>query len=85
MEWSLDGLLSELYPLDLEVHPRWLPSADIVLTQDPMGKTMKNLLHLKLFGQLGPKFDEMVFWMVPFENCIQLDPRFIQDGHHSRT
>ena len=27
-----------------EVHPRWLPSAEIVLTQYPMGKTMKNLL-----------------------------------------
>ena len=27
-----------------QVHPRWPPFTDIVLTQDPMGKTMKNLL-----------------------------------------
>ena len=41
-EWSLGGTLSEVYPLPLPPHrrPKWSPSVDILLTQNPMAKCL---------------------------------------------
>jgi hypothetical protein len=39
-KWSTFKIISS----DSNLHPRWPPSADIVLTNDPMGNMFKNLL-----------------------------------------
>ena len=49
LEANFDGMVLGWSPFRIisvgpEVHPRWLPLVDIVLTLDPMGKAMKNLL-----------------------------------------
>jgi hypothetical protein len=40
LKWSTFKIISS----DPNLHPRWPPSADIVLTSDPMGNMFKNLL-----------------------------------------
>jgi hypothetical protein len=40
LKWSTFKIISS----DPDLHPRWPPSADIVLTKDPMGNMFKNLL-----------------------------------------
>jgi hypothetical protein len=41
---SQDIITFKIISSDPDLHPRWPPSADIVLTQDPMGNMFKNLL-----------------------------------------
>jgi hypothetical protein len=38
--WKVDKIISS----DPNLHPRWPPSVDIVLTSDPIGNMFKNLL-----------------------------------------
>jgi hypothetical protein len=40
LRWSTFKIMS----CDPNLHPRWQPSANIVLTKDPMGKLFKSLL-----------------------------------------
>ena len=40
LRWSTVEIMS----YDPDLYPRWPPSADIVLTKDPMGNMFKNLL-----------------------------------------
>jgi hypothetical protein len=39
LKWSIFKIVSG----DPDFHPRWPPSADIVLIQDPMGKFFKKI------------------------------------------
>ena len=43
----------------------------------PYGKNNEKSSHLKLFGQLGPKFGEMVFWWSPLK-MYPVDWRSVQ-------
>jgi hypothetical protein len=71
---GLRGNFFKIMSCDPDLHPRWPPSADIVLTWGPMGKmfSLKQTWHeWSLGGQLS--------------KLCPVTPTFIQDGRHQQT
>ena len=44
LKWSLGGPLSELYPMTLRPPTKMAATAELSLTLDPMGNSLKNLV-----------------------------------------
>ena len=67
---------------DPNVHPRWPPSVDIVLTWDPVGKMFENLLHLNCLANWDQTGGIWSF-CGPLSELWPMTPTCIQDSHHS--
>ena len=86
MEWSLDGSLSELYPLDFVGPSKMAVVSGHSFNIVPNGKNIEKSACLKQHDKWGLNFDGMVLgWSYPLQNCIRWTRRSIQDGCHQRT
>ena len=80
LKWSYFRIISD-FPAR---QPRWSPSADIILTEDPMGKMFK-ILHF--WNCLASWEQTSVEWSFGgyFSQLYLMTPPLIQDGHHQPT
>jgi hypothetical protein len=85
MAWMvLRWLTFKIMSCDPDLHPRWPPSADIVLTLDPKGNMFKNLL---LWNQLANLKQTWHGWSLSgqFSKLCPVTLTSIQNGRLQRT